>query len=36
METDDEDFLTSYLLYIAAAIVAIGIAGVSSFFLMIR
>jgi hypothetical protein len=36
MDSDDEDLPVSYLLYLAAAIVAIGIAAVSAFFLLIR
>jgi hypothetical protein len=36
MEADDEDLPASYLLYIAAALVAIGIAAVSTFFILIR
>jgi hypothetical protein len=35
MRTDDEDLPTSYFLYIAAALVAIGIAAACSFFLMV-
>ena len=36
MEADDEDLPASYLLYIAAALVAIGVAVVSTFFFLIR
>ncbi len=36
MEEDDEDLPASYLLYIAAALIAIGIAAVSTFFILIR
>jgi hypothetical protein len=36
MEADDGDLPASYLLYIAAALVVIGIAAVSIFFILIR
>jgi hypothetical protein len=36
MEADDEDLPASYLLYIAAALVVIGIAAVSTFFILVR
>ena len=36
MESDDQDLPASYLLYIAAALVLIGIAAVSIFFILIR
>lgn len=36
MEADHEDLPVSYLLYIGAALVVIGIAGVSTFFLFVR
>ena len=36
METDDEDLPASWLLYLAAALVVIGIGAVSTFFILIR
>jgi hypothetical protein len=36
MEADDEDLPASYLLYIAAALVAIGIAAVSTLCILIH
>jgi hypothetical protein len=36
MESDDDDIPASYLLYIVAVMVAIGVAVVSTFFFLIR
>jgi hypothetical protein len=36
MESDDDDLPASYLIYIVAVMVAIGMAVVSTFFFLIR
>ena len=36
MESDDDDLPASYLFYIVAVMVAIGVAVVSTFFFLIR
>jgi hypothetical protein len=36
MESDDEDLPASYLLYVVAVMVAIGVAVISTFFFLIR
>ena len=36
MESDEEDLPASYLLYIVAVIIAIAVAAVSTFFILIR
>jgi hypothetical protein len=36
MESDDDDLPASYLFYIVAVMVAIGVAVISTFFFLIR
>jgi hypothetical protein len=36
MESDDDDLPASYLLYIVAVMIAIGVAVISTFFFLIR